>query len=377
VPAGAFALLLGSVLAFGLSHSAYFLLPKYLATELGADATAIGAVSASSWFVVVALAPGVGVLVDRYGRKRLAVVGTAVLALVCAGFLRVGEIGPWLYALRLLHGAAFALFYVATSTLVADLAPPARMGQALGWFGAMLVSTNALAPALGEWIVERASWTAMFWLTALCALAALALVARVPEARGRNRSDEAPGLLATARRPGLPRVLAASACTGVAFAALFTFYQPWALALGYQQVSGFLIAYSIAAVGVRTGLGDLADRTGRRRVAAGSTVLYALACFATIELGAIGLWPLGVALGLAHGLLYPTLNAIAVEGVGDDARGKVMALYNAAFNVGFSCGSLALGLVAEAAGYPVAFAAGGLVCLLALPLLRSTPPRGV
>jgi predicted MFS family arabinose efflux permease len=241
----------------------------------------------------------------------------------------------------------------------------------------MLVSTNALAPALAEWLAARVSWSAVFWLTALCALAALAGITSVRYPRARPLPHETPGLLATARRPGLPRVLLASACAGVGFAALFTFYQPWALELGYKQVSGFLISYSIAAVGVRTGLGDLADRTGRRRVALGSLVLYALACFAMMELRAIGLWPLGIALGLGHGLLYPTLNAMAVEGVGDDARGKVMALYNAAFNVGFSCGSLGLGPVAEGAGYPMVFAVGGVACLLALPLLRSTAPRAV
>ncbi len=377
MPAGPFALLLGSVLVFGLSHSAYFLLPKYLATELGAGASEIGAVSSAPWFVVVALAPAVGVAVDRYGRKRIAVFGAGVLALTCLGFLRVSEIGPLLYALRLLHGVAFACFFVATSTLAADLAPPARMGQALGWFGAMLVSTNALAPALAEWIAGQAGWHAVFGLTALFAFAALVFVTRVQDARPTQLAGEATGLLATARRPGLPAVLVASALAGVTFGALFTFYQPWALELGHQSVSGFLVGYSLAAVGVRTGFGHLADRSGRRRVALGSLVLYAVTSFAMAELGAIGLWPIGIALGLSHGLLYPTLNAMAVEGVGDDARGKVMALYNAAFNVGFSGGSLALGPVAEAAGYPVVFGVAGVACLLALPLLRSTTPRPV
>lgn len=375
MPAGPFALLLGSVLVFGLSHSAYFMLPKYLATELGADASAIGAVSASAWFVVVALAPAVGVAVDRYGRKRLAVFGAGVLALACAGFLRVHELGPLLYALRLLHGVAFSCFFVATSTLAADLAPPARMGQALGWFGAMLVSTNALAPAGAEWLARSAGWPAVFALTAVLGLAALVLVTRIEDKRPPLAARAGPALLATARRPGLARVLLASALSGVTFGALFTFHQPWALELGYSSVSPFLVGYSIAAVGVRTGLGDLADRTGRRRVALGSAALYGLAPFAMVELRAVGLLPIGIALGLAHGLLYPTLNAMAVEGVGDDARGKVMALYNAAFNAGFSGGSMALGPVAVHAGYPVVFALAGVACLLALPLLRGAAPR--
>ena len=112
-------------------------------------------------------------------------------------------------------------------------------------------------------------------------------------------------------------------------------------------------------------------------MAAAALVLYALAALAMVELRALGLLPIGLAVGLAHGVVYPTLNAIAVEGVGEDARGKVMALYNAAFNAGFSGGSLALGVVAERAGYPLVFGLGAAACLLALPLLRSTAPRRV
>lgn len=377
MPAGAFALLLASVLVFGLSHSAYYLLPKYLATELGADASAIGAVSSATWFVVVVLAPVVGVGVDRYGRKRIAIFGAGVLTLACAGFLLVREVGLLLYALRLLHGVAFACFFVATSTLAADLAPPERMGRSLGWFGAMLVSTNALAPALGEWIAVRAGWHAVFATTAAFALGALALVTQIADTRAPHAVGAGPALLAVATRRGLPSLLVATALSGVAFAALFTFYQPWALALGQARVSDFFVGFSIAAVGVRTLFGDLGDRAGRRRVAAGALVLYGVATLAMIELRALGLLPLGLVVGLAHGVVYPTLNAVAVEGVGDDARGKVMALYNAAFNAGFSGGSLALGIVAESAGYPQVFALGAVACLLALPLLRSTAPRAV
>ena len=37
--------------------------------------------------------------------------------------------------------------------------------------------------------------------------------------------------------------------------------------------------------------------------------------------------------GLAHGLFYPAFNALAIEGAGAHERGKVMAIFNGAFNV--------------------------------------------
>ena len=50
---------------------------------------------------------------------------------------------------------------------------------------------------------------------------------------------------------------------------------------------------------------------------------------------------------------------MVIEGADDDVRGKVMAVFNGAFNVGFSLGSLGLGYVAEAAGYGWVFTLGG------------------
>ena len=40
-----------------------------------------------------------------------------------------------MYAVRVLQGISYTLYFVAAATLVADLAPASRLGQALGWFG--------------------------------------------------------------------------------------------------------------------------------------------------------------------------------------------------------------------------------------------------
>ena len=81
----------------------------------------------------------------------------------------------------------------------------------------------------------------------------------------------------------------------------------------------------------------------------------------------------GAALGIAHGLFYPAMNAFAVAGLGEQERGKGMAIVQAAFNVGFAGSGFALGSLAEAAGFPAVFVAGGACSLAALGLLWFTP----
>ncbi|HTO06630.1 MAG TPA: MFS transporter [Myxococcota bacterium] len=366
--------LMTAVISFGFAHSAYFLLPKYLELELHADPAQIGTYMSAMWFTNVAVVPFAGLWIDRAGRRPFAYLGAAVLLAACLGFLAVDRLGPLLLALRIAHGVAFTFFFVATQTLAADLSPPEKLGQVLGYYGSGFVITNAAAPAAAEWLAGRAGWSAVFAATAALSLVPLVLLAFVREHRPlrHEHAAPAPGILETLLRPGFPRVLATSALAGVTFAAAFTFHQPFALSLGIERVSDFFVAYSITAMLVRGPLGAVADRAGRVRVTGVSLCIYAAAAFAMTQLASLGLVVTGMAFGAAHGLFYPALNAFALENASADVRAKVTALFNGAFNVGFSCGSLGLGFVAHGAGYTRLYALGGVCSLAALAVLPRT-----
>ncbi len=83
--------------------------------------------------------------------------------------------------------------------------------------------------------------------------------------------------------------------------------------------------------------------------------LYALPMALSADLKPDRLLWIGAVFGLAHGLLYPSLNAFVVEPVPANERAKVFALFMASFNAGWGLGSLALGWVAETLGYPAVF----------------------
>jgi MFS family permease len=140
-------------------------------------------------------------------------------------------------------------------------------------------------------------------------------------------------------------------------------------------VRSFFVAYAIAAVVMRVGFGGLIDQAGRRRVVLVTLALYAVvvAAMSALEPGWLAVF--GAGLGIAHGLFYPAYNALAFEGMGVQERGKVIGLFQAGFNVGSSCGTLALGELAERAGYPAVFwvAAG---CLLGAWLIVFASPEG-
>jgi MFS family permease len=165
------------------------------------------------------------------------------------------------------------------------------------------------------------------------------------------------------------RVLAAAMVMGGIFAAMFEFHQPYALALGAKAVAPFFAGFTIATVAVRILFGTAGDRYGHRVVAIVALVGYAAAALATAGLRAHWLWVYGTVFGFAHGVLYPTLNALAVELAPASARGRVITLFNGAFRAGFALSMLAWGNVAQHFGYPALFTVAAMIAFASVALL--------
>ncbi len=366
---GRFVLVLLVQLAFGFGFSTFFILPKFMAVELGADAGTIGQVTAMFGLVSVCVTPMVGAYIDRFGRKRFVALGTALMSLSALAFLLVDRVGPLLYLLRGLQGIAFTVGFNAMATLVADLAPPARLGRALGVFGAAMLVTNGLAPNLLEPVAESSGWAPVFLCSAAASALSFALAFALVEPG--YRDDSAPGAAEPAVLPlrRLAPILVAATMAGSAFGTILTFYQPFALSLGIDRVSGFFLGFTAAALAARIFLGGLADRFGRLKISVVALVLYGSAAVAMAGLRPGMLEALGVALGLAHGLFYPALNALAVSVAPSGARGRVMSFFGGAFSAGFATSVWVLSLAVGHTGYPAIFIAAGLLVHASATLL--------
>ncbi len=355
--------------AFGLGWSVYLILPKFYATELGADAARIGQVSATSGFAAVATIPVVIALIDRVGRRPLLQLGCALLVLLSLGFARVERLDWHVAVLQACTGSAFVLAFNASATLITDIAPAARLGQAIGVLGAANMATNAISTIVGESVAQAAGWRVVFQLAAVLGVVGLAASFRIREA---PRAGSAPsGAVAESPRPLAPllRVLAVAALAGAPFSAMFTFQQPFALELGAKQVAGFFAGFTLSSVAVRVFFGSLGDRLGRRRISCLALLGYALMAVVTSKLQVALLWAYGIGFGLAHGVFYPTLNALAVELAAARARGRVITLFNGAFNAGYGLSTLSWGWVAARRGYPTLFLLAAAVSLGSIALL--------
>jgi len=132
---------------------------------------------------------------DRWGRRRMFLVGMAVFT-VASAMAALAPSTALLVAARAVQGAGAALVTPLTLTLLAEAFPPERRGVAIGvWSGVSGVAV-ALGPLVGGAVVQAVSWHWIFWINVPIGLLLLPLAARVlTESHGPYGTLDMRGLL--------------------------------------------------------------------------------------------------------------------------------------------------------------------------------------
>lgn len=124
-----------------------------------------------------------GPLIDRYGRKPIAIIGILIYIVgsIVAAVSTTAEI---FIAARVLQGIAVCCTGVVAFSGVRDRMNGTEAARAFGFLNGTLNIVPALAPLLGGLLAEVWGWRAPFWFLALYAVLLLVLiVAYLPETR--------------------------------------------------------------------------------------------------------------------------------------------------------------------------------------------------
>ncbi len=171
-------------------------------------ATAIGVqwvVEAYALFLSALLLAG-GSFGDRYGRRRVFLIGVTIFALASIWCGLAPNIGQ-LIAARALQGIGGALLVPGSLAIISASFPSAERGRAIGTWSGFSAITTAIGPVLGGWLIENVSWRAIFFLNIPLAVAIVLISIRhIPETRALTKHgpiDWLGALLATVGLAGL------------------------------------------------------------------------------------------------------------------------------------------------------------------------------
>lgn len=351
----------------GVADLAYFTcvgvailaLPVYVTGPVGSDEAGAGLAFGAFAVSALVLRPFAGRLTDRLGRRPLLVVG-ALLAAVGMVLMPQVDSLALVVVLRLLQGIGEAAFFVAGFALLADIAPPERMGEAVSYNSLGLYLGLALGPPLGEWLLDRSGFEAAWYGGGLLALAAAALAMLLPSVPA-EEDAEAHGQLI--HRPALPLTLGfltSLAAVGgyLAFVALHS------AQIGMESTSLALFVYGGVVVSCRIVFARVPDRLPTLPLAAASLAVLGagLVLIATWQEPA-GLLVGTVVAALGITFITPAFFAAIFATARPAERGAASGTASAAVDLGLGLGPILLGLVAREQGIPWAFGVAASIAL--------------
>jgi DHA2 family multidrug resistance protein len=136
----------------------------------------------TSYIVAAAIAtPLTGWLADRMGRKVLllsAVIGFTTASLLCG----MAQTLPQMVLFRVIQGICGAVLVPLAQSILLDINPREKFGQAMAIFGAGIMVGPIIGPTLGGWLTETFNWRAVFLVNLPVGIVAfLALFAFMPK----------------------------------------------------------------------------------------------------------------------------------------------------------------------------------------------------
>jgi len=292
------------------------------------------------------------------------ILGGVALFVVAVGlYLSVSTLGPRIYAVRLIDGAAWTMWYTALFTYAADLVPERRRAEGLAMFGVSGLIPLGLGAFSGDVILASAGFREVF-IGALV-LAVLGLVCCLPlrdvplvhtEQTVRPRS-----LLRTALDRNLRSVWLAAFTFFVGVVVVFTFVKTFVVATGIGSMGRFFGAYATTAVLLRVFLGWLPDWLGARRMVGIAMSCYARG-FIALALAdtAIDVLVAGLLLGAGHGYAFPVLLSLVVARSRTQERGAATAFFMALDWLSLLLAGPMVGYAIERMGYEHSFLGVGL-----------------
>jgi predicted MFS family arabinose efflux permease len=250
----------------------------------------------------------------------------------------------------------------ASLTIVDDVTPDARRGEALGYFGVSQPIVQGLGATATFAILAAGGFGALFASIAVVAGLTVMLFAAIRPIE-RHTHREVPSLF----RTGIPTslLLPILVCSQMSFlgGAMVLAIPLLGFEAGIDNPGVFYLASAVFGVTARLVTGRASDRVGRAKVAAPGLLLLSFTMVflaLTAQAGMVAFVVAGALHGLASAAALPAIQALVLDRSPVDRRGTGSAAMGMAFDVGFGAGSVVTGSVAGAAGPAAGLAVGAI-----------------
>ena len=357
------------------------LLPIY-AAALGAGDVFLGFIVSVSTLTGMVLKPTFGMLSDRSGRRLWLLIGTAFFAGMPFVY-RFVTTPEQLFAVRMVHGLATAIYGPVTLAYVAELSQK-RRAERLGWFSTARSAGYVVGPAVAAWMLQYgyADPVGVFTVIGLLSAAAFIPVLLLPETAPAPRAARVPirkqvmAALGSGARSGAVW-LAGGMEAGIYIAvyAVKAFVPLLALSSGASVLvaGAFLSIQEAVHIICKPIGGRLSDRMGFLTMAVAGMVVLGTALL-TLPISATGVVMIvpAVLIGVAQAIVFPSTVALVSTRVDAEHLATGMGLVGSMKNAGKVAGPVIAGVMIHWLDYTYTFAVMGSAMLAAAVIVWAT-----
>lgn len=357
------------------------ILPFYLTEVFNTGNAAVGIILSCYTVASLLIRPFSGYLLDSLARKPLYLFSYLIFIAIFGGYVLAGTLALFIM-LRVAHGFAFGMVTVAGNTLVIDVSPSSRRGEAVGYYGLMNNMAMSFGPMIGLFMHGSFSFETIF----TCALISGTIgfvAACLVKAPGKPavKSSEPISLDRFVLLKGIPAG-SALLLLSVPYGITTTYVAVYATEIGIQLSSGLF--FTCMAVGMavsRLFSGRQVDKgritqvillgiylvCGSYFVLSGSR--YLMEMQAQVAEGIFFL--VALMLGIGFGTMFPAFNTLFVNLAPNSQRGTATSTYLTSWDVGIGIGLVAGGYIAQYLSFDMAFFFGGCLTVVSLVYFRA------
>lgn len=351
----------------------YPLLPLFLSSVLGANASFIGAIEGFAESTAALLKLFSGWWSDKVGRRKpLVVLGYGIASFV-RPFTAIAQTATQVLAIRVTDRVGKGLRSSPRDALLADSVEPSQRGRAYGFHAAADNAGAVVGPLAAFALIKWGGFSlrSVFWIAAIPAIVAfVVLVVAVREEK--NPQADAARKSAKAEFGGhLGKKFWAYLAVLLVFtlgnstdAFLLLRANQLGLSVALAPVVWAFLNFVKSSTGVMGGV--LSDRFGRKPMIIGGWLLYA-AVYLGFALASESwhAWALFAAYGIFYGMTEGVEKALVADVVPADRRGSAFGWFNLAIGLGALPASLIFGAIWDRSGAHNAFLFGAGLALLA------------
>ncbi|RMG40613.1 MAG: MFS transporter [Planctomycetota bacterium] len=302
-----------------------------------------------------------GPAIDRYGVRRLWILGDCLFIAGCVGFILCARLDWTLYAARIAFATGLAAMFTCGMVHIQNHVPERRRTEVIGNLGSSGFLSMMLGTQIGDLVFRHAPpgptrFVVLFSVPAVLALAYLVLVVSLTRNLTHRRPHETPNALILLWRYWPGPVVCVALMIGTSLSVTTVFLTRYSTSKGLPGIGEFFAAYASSAFVFRVLGSRWSHRIGRHRMNLLGLLGHGIGHLLLISVESQTDYVVpAIFCGFGHAMLFPAVVSLVAGAFPVEYRGTGTTLALGLTELGILLSSPVLGRIIDHYGFTAMF----------------------